>query len=72
VADSLKRNLNWDTVFIGEKKCFALLGGRNRQESVSSVDTVGDPEFGIFKGISEVFLALNSHLRCIEVSSGQC
>lgn len=53
MTDSLKRNLYWDTVFIGEEKCFALLDGRNRQEGVLGVDTVGDPEFGVFKGISE-------------------
>jgi hypothetical protein len=53
VADSPKRNVYWDTVFIGEEKCFALLDGRNGQEGVLSVDTVGDPEFGVFKSISE-------------------
>ena len=53
MTDSLKRNLYWDTVCIGEEKCFALLDGRNRQEGILSGDTVGDPEFGVFKGISE-------------------
>ena len=53
MTDSLKRNLYWDTIFIGEEKCSALLDGRNRQKCVLSVDTVGDPEFGVFKGISE-------------------
>jgi hypothetical protein len=53
MTDSLKRNLYWNTVFIGEEKFFALLDVRNRQEGVLSVDTVGDPESGVFKGISE-------------------
>jgi hypothetical protein len=53
VTDNLEGNLYWGTAFIGEESCLALLDGGNWQEGLLGVDTVGDPEFGVLKGISE-------------------